>query len=89
MSLPPAERLYKKNRNRFRLLDDHVRSGVNFLSTAKAITREWKWMGEHVMEFEMKKHEFLVKREKFNKKHGRLELEKLLNEKWHVINRCG
>ncbi|MFS7921314.1 hypothetical protein Hanom_Chr03g00235351 [Helianthus anomalus] len=52
LSLPPAERLYQKNQNRFNLLDDHVRSGVNFFSTAQEIVREWQSMGEEIMEFE-------------------------------------
>ncbi|KAM0031300.1 hypothetical protein Hdeb2414_s0017g00507251 [Helianthus debilis subsp. tardiflorus] len=31
LSLPPAERLFQKRRNRFDLLDDHIHAGVNFL----------------------------------------------------------
>ncbi|KAM0006392.1 hypothetical protein Hdeb2414_s0175g00823561 [Helianthus debilis subsp. tardiflorus] len=34
LSLPPAERMFQKTRNRFALMDDHVRAGVNFFATS-------------------------------------------------------
>ncbi|KAJ0833279.1 hypothetical protein HanPSC8_Chr15g0688491 [Helianthus annuus] len=34
LSLPPAERIFQKRRNRFELLDDHVCAGVNFFATS-------------------------------------------------------
>ncbi|KAJ0789300.1 hypothetical protein HanPI659440_Chr05g0201971 [Helianthus annuus] len=78
MSFPPAVRLYQKNRNRFRLLDDHVRSDVNFFSTTQEIIREWRSMGEETMEFENAKREFAAEREAFNSE------KKSLN--WRVSN---
>ncbi|KAF5818639.1 hypothetical protein HanXRQr2_Chr02g0068351 [Helianthus annuus] len=66
MSLPPTEHLYKKNKDRFRLLDDHVRLGVNYFATTQEIVREWRSMGEQIMKFEAEKREFVANREKFN-----------------------
>ncbi|KAJ0617792.1 hypothetical protein HanRHA438_Chr02g0053541 [Helianthus annuus] len=91
MSLPPAERMFQKNRNRFSLLDDHVRVGVNFFATSQEILREWRSMGEETLEFEESKKAFAEEREKFNaEKKGlqwrvaeaerKLEEQKQLNE---------
>ncbi|KAJ0702387.1 hypothetical protein HanPI659440_Chr14g0528931 [Helianthus annuus] len=66
MSLPPAERMFQKNRNRFALLDDHVRAGVNFFATSQEILREWRSMGEETLEFEESKKLFAEERERFN-----------------------
>ncbi|KAJ0866088.1 hypothetical protein HanRHA438_Chr12g0547791 [Helianthus annuus] len=66
MSLPPAERMFQKNRNRFALLDDHVRAGVNFFATSQEILREWRLMGEETLEFEESKKLFVEEKEKFN-----------------------
>ncbi|KAJ0499719.1 hypothetical protein HanLR1_Chr13g0507671 [Helianthus annuus] len=66
MSLPPAERMFQKNRNRFALLDDHVRAGVNYFATSQEILREWRLMGEETAEFEEAKRLFTEEREKFN-----------------------
>ncbi|KAJ0880698.1 hypothetical protein HanRHA438_Chr10g0466171 [Helianthus annuus] len=66
MSLPPAERLFQKRRNRFELLDDHVHAGVNFFATSQEILREWRLMGEEISEFENAKRLFAEEREKFN-----------------------
>ncbi|KAJ0770378.1 hypothetical protein HanPI659440_Chr07g0256731 [Helianthus annuus] len=66
MSLPPAKRMFQKNRNRFSLLDDHVRAGVNFFATSQEILREWRSMGEETLEFEQSKKSFVEEREKFN-----------------------
>ncbi|KAM0029159.1 hypothetical protein Hdeb2414_s0018g00522521 [Helianthus debilis subsp. tardiflorus] len=66
LSLPPAERLFQKRRNRFDLLDDHVHAGVNFFATSQEIVREWKLMGEETLEFENEKKAFIEEREKFN-----------------------
>ncbi|KAF5804340.1 hypothetical protein HanXRQr2_Chr05g0195931 [Helianthus annuus] len=66
MSLPPAERMFQKNRNRFSLLDDHVRAGVNFFATSQEILREWRSMGEETIEFEASKKEFAEEKAKFN-----------------------
>ncbi|KAJ0654851.1 hypothetical protein HanLR1_Chr14g0511821 [Helianthus annuus] len=91
MSLPPAERMFQKNRNRFALLDDHVRAGVNFFATSQEILREWRSMGEETLEFEESKKLFAEEKEKFNaEKKGlqwrvadaekKLEEQKLLND---------
>ncbi|KAM0013319.1 hypothetical protein Hdeb2414_s0044g00741851 [Helianthus debilis subsp. tardiflorus] len=66
LSLPPAERLFQKRRNRFDRLDDHVHAGVNFFATSQEIVREWKLMGEEILEFENDKKVFAEEREKFN-----------------------
>ncbi|KAJ0860260.1 hypothetical protein HanRHA438_Chr13g0621731 [Helianthus annuus] len=66
LSLPPAERMFQKRRNRFELLDDHVRVGVNFFATSQEIVREWRVMGEETDEFEAEKKAFVEEREKFN-----------------------
>ncbi|KAJ0523241.1 hypothetical protein HanIR_Chr10g0491591 [Helianthus annuus] len=66
MSLPSAERMFQKNRNRFALLDDHVRAGVNFFATSQKILREWRLMGEETLEFEESKKLFVKEKEKFN-----------------------
>ncbi|MFS7992569.1 hypothetical protein Hanom_Chr12g01083851 [Helianthus anomalus] len=66
LSLPPAERMFQKNRNRFALLDDHVRAGVNYFATSQEILREWRLMGEETLEFEESKKLFAEEREKFN-----------------------
>ncbi|MFS8013880.1 hypothetical protein Hanom_Chr15g01338191 [Helianthus anomalus] len=52
MSMPPAERLYQKRRECWRLFDAHAHHAVNMLSTTQEIVREWKWMGEQIVEFE-------------------------------------
>ncbi|KAJ0958577.1 hypothetical protein HanPSC8_Chr01g0040511 [Helianthus annuus] len=91
MSLPPAERMFQKNRNRFALLDDHVRAGVNFFATSQEFLREWRSMGEETFEFEESKKLFVDEKEKFNaEKKGlqwrvadaekKLEEQKLLND---------
>ncbi|KAJ0558085.1 hypothetical protein HanIR_Chr07g0332451 [Helianthus annuus] len=91
LSLPPAERKFQKNRNRFALIDDHVRAGVNFFATSQEILREWRSMGEETLEFEEAKKSFSEEREKFNaEKKGlqwrvaeaerKLEEQKQLNE---------
>ncbi|MFS7911914.1 hypothetical protein Hanom_Chr02g00123651 [Helianthus anomalus] len=36
ISFPPTKWLYQKNRDRFHLLDDHVRPGVNFFAPNRA-----------------------------------------------------
>ncbi|MFS7905865.1 hypothetical protein Hanom_Chr01g00052661 [Helianthus anomalus] len=41
LSIPPAERLFQKKRNRMDLLDDHIHAGVNFFATSQEIAREW------------------------------------------------
>ncbi|KAJ0818625.1 hypothetical protein HanPI659440_Chr00c01g0704611 [Helianthus annuus] len=66
MSLPPAERMFQKRRNRFELLDDHVRAGVNFFATSQEIVREWRSMGEETVEFEDARKAFAEEKEKFN-----------------------
>ncbi|KAJ0430377.1 hypothetical protein HanHA300_Chr17g0668361 [Helianthus annuus] len=66
LSLPPAERLFQKKRNRFDLLDDHIHAGINFFATSQEIVREWKLMGEETLEFENEKKAFVEEREKFN-----------------------
>ncbi|KAJ0568591.1 hypothetical protein HanIR_Chr06g0297911 [Helianthus annuus] len=66
LSLPPAERMFQKNRNRFALIDDHVRAGVNFFATSQEILREWRSMGEETLEFEAAKKAFSEERDKFN-----------------------
>ncbi|MFS7911587.1 hypothetical protein Hanom_Chr02g00119911 [Helianthus anomalus] len=66
MSLPPAERLYQKNRDRFRLLDHHVCSGANFFATTQENVHEWRSMGEGIMEFEIARREFAAEWEAFN-----------------------
>ncbi|KAM0047657.1 hypothetical protein Hdeb2414_s0008g00265791 [Helianthus debilis subsp. tardiflorus] len=91
LSLPPAERMFQKNRNRFALIDDHVRAGVHFFATSQEILREWRSMGEETLEFEEAKKSFSEEREKFNaEKKGlqwrvaeaerKLEEQKQLNE---------
>ncbi|KAJ0766698.1 hypothetical protein HanLR1_Chr03g0080551 [Helianthus annuus] len=40
LSLPPAERMFQKNRSRFALIDDHVTAGVNFFATSQEILRQ-------------------------------------------------
>ncbi|KAF5786459.1 hypothetical protein HanPI659440_Chr10g0379531 [Helianthus annuus] len=87
LSLPPAERLYQKNRNRFNLLDNHVQSGANFFSTTQEIVREWRSMGEEILDFEAAKKSLAMERETFNsEKKGLLwrvtdAVEKLTQEK--------
>ncbi|KAJ0507227.1 hypothetical protein HanIR_Chr11g0503991 [Helianthus annuus] len=66
LSLPPAERMFQKNRSRFALLDDHVRAGVNFFAISQEILREWRSMGEETLEFEEAKKTFSEEREKIN-----------------------
>ncbi|KAJ0762438.1 hypothetical protein HanOQP8_Chr04g0161361 [Helianthus annuus] len=66
LSLPPAERLFQKRRNRFDLVDDYIHVGVNFFATSQEIVREWKLMGEDTLEFENEKKAFAEEREKFN-----------------------
>ncbi|KAJ0796162.1 hypothetical protein HanPI659440_Chr04g0158991 [Helianthus annuus] len=66
LSLPPAERLFQKRRNRLDLLDDLVRAGVNYFATSQEIVREWRLMGEETLEFENEKRAFAEEREKFN-----------------------
>ncbi|KAF5804713.1 hypothetical protein HanXRQr2_Chr05g0200381 [Helianthus annuus] len=66
LSLPPAERMFQKNRNRFALIDDHVTAGVNFFATSQEILREWRSMGEETMAFEEAKKAFAEEKEKFN-----------------------
>ncbi|KAJ0783029.1 hypothetical protein HanRHA438_Chr01g0019121 [Helianthus annuus] len=91
LALPPAERMFQKTRNRFALMDDHVRAGVNFFATSQEILREWRFMGEETLEFEASKKAFSEEREKFNaEKKGlqwrvaeaerKLEEQKKLNE---------
>ncbi|KAJ0793200.1 hypothetical protein HanOQP8_Chr01g0026971 [Helianthus annuus] len=66
MSLPPAERMFQKKRNRFELLDDHVCAGVNYFATSQEIVREWRLIGEETVEFEDEKRAFAEEKEKFN-----------------------
>ncbi|KAJ0704595.1 hypothetical protein HanPI659440_Chr14g0564401 [Helianthus annuus] len=66
LSLPPAERMFQKNRSRFALMDDHVTAGVNFFATSQEILREWRSMGEETLAFEEAKKAFSEEREKFN-----------------------
>ncbi|XP_035845431.1 uncharacterized protein LOC110933087 [Helianthus annuus] len=66
LSLPPAERMFQKNRSRFALIDDHVTAGVNFFATSQEILREWRSMGEETMAFEEAKKAFAGEKEKFN-----------------------
>ncbi|KAJ0857575.1 hypothetical protein HanRHA438_Chr13g0591771 [Helianthus annuus] len=66
LSLPPAERMLQKRCNRFELLDDHVRAGVNFFATSQEIVREWRLMGEETIEFEDARRVFAEEKEKFN-----------------------
>ncbi|KAJ0786503.1 hypothetical protein HanOQP8_Chr02g0072001 [Helianthus annuus] len=66
LSLPPAERMFQKKRNRFALMDDHVQAGVNFFATSQEILREWRSMGEDTLEFEEAKKAFSEEKEKFN-----------------------
>ncbi|KAJ0458130.1 hypothetical protein HanIR_Chr15g0781601 [Helianthus annuus] len=66
LSLPPAERLFQKNRHRLDLLDDHIHSGVNFFSTTQEIVRDWQSMCEDILEFEAAKKDFVGEREAFN-----------------------
>ncbi|KAJ0800044.1 hypothetical protein HanPI659440_Chr03g0098421 [Helianthus annuus] len=87
MSLPPAERLYQKNRNRFSLLDDHVCSGVNFFSITQEIVREWRSMGEETMEFEAAKREFAAEWEAFNSEKKGLNWRRQMRRKNWPKNR--
>ncbi|KAF5754264.1 hypothetical protein HanXRQr2_Chr17g0789241 [Helianthus annuus] len=57
---------FKKRRNRFDLLDDHIHARVNFFATSQEIVREWKLMGEDTLEFENVKKAFSEEKEKFN-----------------------
>ncbi|KAM0056541.1 hypothetical protein Hdeb2414_s0006g00219561 [Helianthus debilis subsp. tardiflorus] len=66
LSLPPAERLFQKRRNRLDLLDDHIHAGVNFFATSQEISREWQLMGEDILEFENAKKALAEEREKFD-----------------------
>ncbi|KAJ0615957.1 hypothetical protein HanRHA438_Chr02g0084141 [Helianthus annuus] len=66
LSLPPAERMFKKRRHRMDLLDDHIHAGVNFYATSQEIVREWQLMGEDTLEFEAAKKALAEEREKFN-----------------------
>ncbi|KAJ0493516.1 hypothetical protein HanIR_Chr12g0587051 [Helianthus annuus] len=56
----------KKNKDRSRLLEDHVRLGVNYFAMTQEIVREWSSMREQIMEFENTKREFVMDRERFN-----------------------
>ncbi|KAJ0715854.1 hypothetical protein HanPI659440_Chr13g0506181 [Helianthus annuus] len=92
LSLPPAERLFQKNRHCLDLLDDHIHSGVTFFSTTQEIVRDWQSMGEDVLEFEAAKKEFAAERETFtSEKKGLLwrfddSEEKLAKEKQFNTN---
>ncbi|MFS7916008.1 hypothetical protein Hanom_Chr02g00172051 [Helianthus anomalus] len=66
LSLPPAERMFQKNRHRMDLLDDHIHAGVNFYATCQEIVREWQLMGDDTLEFEADKKELAEEMEKFN-----------------------
>ncbi|KAF5818641.1 hypothetical protein HanXRQr2_Chr02g0068371 [Helianthus annuus] len=66
LSIPPAERLFKKRRNRMNILDDHIHAGVNFYATSQEIAWEWQLMGEDTLEFEAAKKAFAEEKEKFN-----------------------
>ncbi|KAJ0502593.1 hypothetical protein HanHA300_Chr11g0414721 [Helianthus annuus] len=66
LSLPPAERLFQKRRDRLDLLDDHIHAGVSFFATSQEIAREWQLMGEDTLEFENAKKAFAEENEKFN-----------------------
>ncbi|KAJ0768846.1 hypothetical protein HanLR1_Chr03g0106331 [Helianthus annuus] len=59
MSLPPAERMFQKNRNRFSLLDDHVHAGVNFFATSQEILREWRSMGKRPLNLRSRRSRLL------------------------------
>ncbi|KAM0025712.1 hypothetical protein Hdeb2414_s0021g00577761 [Helianthus debilis subsp. tardiflorus] len=62
LSLPPAERMFQKTRNRFDLLDDHVRVGVNCFATSQEIVREWRLMGEETLSLKMRRERLLKRR---------------------------
>ncbi|MFS7935602.1 hypothetical protein Hanom_Chr05g00405471 [Helianthus anomalus] len=62
----PLKGCFRKKRNRFELLDEHVRVGVNYFATSQEIVREWRLMGEDTVEFEDEKKAFAKEREKFN-----------------------
>ncbi|KAM0041391.1 hypothetical protein Hdeb2414_s0011g00365811 [Helianthus debilis subsp. tardiflorus] len=66
LSLPPAERMFQKRRNRFELLDDHVHLRVNYFATSQEIVREWRLMGEETAEFDNAQKAFAEEKEKFN-----------------------
>ncbi|MFS7961290.1 hypothetical protein Hanom_Chr08g00713231 [Helianthus anomalus] len=66
LSLPPAERMFQKKCNRFEMLDEHVRRGVNFFATSQEIVREWRLMGEETAEFDNAQKAFAEEKEKFN-----------------------
>ncbi|KAJ0837547.1 hypothetical protein HanRHA438_Chr16g0779391 [Helianthus annuus] len=66
MSLPPAERMFQKRRNRFELLDEHVHAGVNFFATSQEMFREWRLMGEESADFADAKKALAEERKKFN-----------------------
>ncbi|KAL9994828.1 hypothetical protein Hdeb2414_s0016g00487571 [Helianthus debilis subsp. tardiflorus] len=66
LSLPQAERLFQKRRNRMDLLDDHIHTGLNFFATSQEIAREWQLMGEDTLEFKAAKKALAEEREKFN-----------------------
>ncbi|MFS7999431.1 hypothetical protein Hanom_Chr12g01166081 [Helianthus anomalus] len=66
LSLPPAERMFQKRRNRFELLDEHVRFGVNFFATSQEIVSGWRLMGEETTDFEDARKAFVEERERFN-----------------------
>ncbi|MFS7946821.1 hypothetical protein Hanom_Chr06g00540831 [Helianthus anomalus] len=72
LSLPPAERLFQKRRDRFDLLDYHIHVGVNFFATSQEIVREWKLMVEETLEFENEKKAFAEEEETFNAEKKRL-----------------
>ncbi|KAF5820790.1 hypothetical protein HanXRQr2_Chr01g0006171 [Helianthus annuus] len=63
LSLPPAERLFQKRRNRLDLLDDNIHAGVNFFATAQEIAREWQLIGEDIWNLKTRR-KHLLKREK-------------------------
>ncbi|MFS8026732.1 hypothetical protein Hanom_Chr16g01490161 [Helianthus anomalus] len=62
LSLPLAERLFQKRRNRFYLLDDHIHVGVNFFATSQEIVREWRLMGRILLNSKMRKRNLLKRR---------------------------
>ncbi|MFS7966207.1 hypothetical protein Hanom_Chr09g00771131 [Helianthus anomalus] len=78
LSLPPAERLFRKRRNWMDLLDNHIHVGL---------------MGEDTLEFEAAKKAFAEEREKFNNEKKGLSWwvadaeEKLAKEKQFNTNK--
>ncbi|KAJ0700216.1 hypothetical protein HanOQP8_Chr10g0365191 [Helianthus annuus] len=93
LSLPPAERLFQKRRDRMDLLDDHIHARVNFFATSQEISQEWQLMGEDTLDIEAVKKVFAEEREKFNAEKKSLAWrvadaeDKLAKEKQFNVNK--